>query len=123
MEFLPIRPSIAAALAGSARQRRTTGPRPCAAPRYGASLPRQASLQTCRREEPNENCCSTVVCRCCAVSRCFFFSCRTSPDYTWYAGSFEACERCEHFVGSQRRFLSRGDDGTSDDRRTASFAG
>jgi hypothetical protein len=45
MEFLPIRLTIAAAFAGSARQRRTTRHRLGDAPRYGASLSRQASLQ------------------------------------------------------------------------------
>src|SRR5258707_3925927 len=43
MEFLPIRPTIAAAFAGSARQRRTTRPRLRAAPRYGARLLPQAA--------------------------------------------------------------------------------
>ena len=45
MEFLPIRLTIAAAFAGSARQRRTTRHRLGDAPRYGARLSRQASLQ------------------------------------------------------------------------------
>jgi hypothetical protein len=45
MEFLPIRLSIAAAFAGSARQRRTTRHRLGAAPRHGARLLPQAGLQ------------------------------------------------------------------------------
>ena len=49
MEFLPIRPSIAAAFDRSARQRRTMRPRLGAAPRYGARLPRQARLQIASR--------------------------------------------------------------------------
>jgi len=48
-EFLPVRLVIAAAFAGSARQRRTTRPRLGAAPRYGARLPRQARLQIAGR--------------------------------------------------------------------------
>src|SRR2546423_1906652 len=92
----PIRPSIAAAFAGSARQRCTMRPRLRAAPRYGAHL------QSCRQEELNENCCSTVVCCGCSVSLCFFFACRTSPDYARHTSSFETLERCEHFIGTQR---------------------